>query len=189
MGNVPLRAPKEVHRKRSRDSDLGPVFPEGTKRKPKRTMQLKPLSARAHVPRRAHVDDAGLDVASTEDLTILPGDRSRVHTDIAVAIPADCYGRLSSRSSLASPPTSVDVCGGVIDSGYRGEVQVILHNHGKQPFQVHSGDAIAQLIIERCERPLIQYADELPDGTRGAAGFGSTNPAPEASTSVPSNNP
>lgn len=94
-------------------------------------------------------------------------------TDLAVEVPAGCYGRVAPRSGLAAKH-HIDVGAGVIDEDYRGNVGVVLFNHGAEPFVVQRGDRIAQLICERCVLPELLEVDSLDETQRGAGGFGST---------------
>lgn len=96
-------------------------------------------------------------------------------TGIAVAIPPGYYGRIAPRSGLAVKH-GVDVLAGVIDQDYRGEVMVVLAVHDRQcwSLELKAGERIAQLILERADRPIISPVDELDDTARGAGGFGST---------------
>jgi len=117
---------------------------------------------------------AGYDLYSAEPIVIRPNTCSVVHTDLQLHIPPSLCGRISPRSGLAIR-SLIDVWGGVIDSDYRGNVGVILFNHGPEPFTVHRGDRIAQIIFEKIEIPfLIECPYELPQLARGNKGFGST---------------
>jgi dUTP pyrophosphatase len=127
------------------------------------------------VPKRADTGSAGYDVLSRVDLNISPGHRALIPTGFAIEIPSDHYGRIAPRSGLANK-NGLDVLGGVIDSSYRGEVHVILINHGESTHKITKGDRIAQLIFERISTPeltLVTY-DTLTTTDRGANGFGST---------------
>ncbi len=135
---------------------------------------VKLLSAHATAPSRQTAAAAGYDLHSAENLTVPACGRARVRTGIALALPPGTYGRIAGRSSLAYL-AGVDVGGGVIDADYRGEVAVILFNHGGVSFDVMVGDRIAQLIIERIETPEVVEVDQLDETVRGAGGFGSTN--------------
>lgn len=138
-----------------------------------RVAKLSPL---AQVPSRAGPGDAGYDVSSVEAVTIAPGERALVHTGIAIQIPPNCYGRVAPRSGLAVR-FGIDVLAGVVDSSYRGEVCVVLVNHGTLPFSVQPGDRIAQLIFERIYVPpslTLVDVEELSGTARGDGGFGST---------------
>ena len=124
---------------------------------------------------RAHPSDAGLDLHSTEDLALGTGLRALVGTGLAVAIPEGCVGLVCSRSGLTlKRGLAVANAPGIIDSGYRGEVKVVLHNIGSHTAKVGRGDRIAQLVIVPLVEVLPMLTDILPEGDRGTAGFGST---------------
>jgi dUTP pyrophosphatase len=133
------------------------------------------LSEAARPPVRAHDGDAGLDVHAAEAVTIAPGERASVGTGIAVAIPDGHAGLVLPRSGLAARHGIALVnAPGLIDSGYRGEVRVLLLNTDRQePFQVEPGDRIAQLLLVRVEGPE-PVEEALDETTRGAGGFGSS---------------
>lgn len=115
----------------------------------------------------------GYDLACVEDVHVPAGDTRRVRTGLIVAVPQGTYGRVAPRSGLAS--VGIDVLGGVIDADYRGEVGVILHNHGRGAFEAPAGSRIAQLVLERCETPDVVIVDSWRMATgRGTGGFGST---------------
>lgn len=140
-----------------------------------KTLQSLPiqiLTDTAHCPTRAHRTDAGLDLYADEPATVYPSRVTTVHTGVAVAIPRDYVGLIWPRSGLAVK-SGVDVFAGVIDAGYRGEIQVALTTVG-DPVPISTGDRIAQLLIqpvEACDPVIVR---ELPEADRGAAGFGSS---------------
>lgn len=88
-------------------------------------------------------------------------------------MPAGCYGRVAPRSGLAAKH-GIDVGAGVIDEDYRGNIGVVLFNHGKEAFEIKRGDRIAQLICERIVYPVLEEVEKLTETVRGAGGFGST---------------
>uniref|UniRef100_A0A8C9VTF6 Deoxyuridine 5'-triphosphate nucleotidohydrolase n=1 Tax=Scleropages formosus TaxID=113540 RepID=A0A8C9VTF6_SCLFO len=140
-----------------------------------RTVVLKfaRLSENATVPTKASAGAAGYDLYSAHDCSIGPMEKAVVNTDIQIAVPAGCYGRVAPRSGLAAN-YFIDVGAGVIDEDYRGNVGVVLFNFSKEIFQVKKGDRIAQLICEKiCHADLEQH-EELDETTRGDSGFGST---------------
>ena len=127
-------------------------------------------------PSRAHDDDAGVDLCARSAALLMPGEHSMVPTGVRMAIPSGYEGQLRPRSGLAAKKgVSVLNSPGTIDSGYRGEIGVILVNHGKFPHQVQKGDKIAQLVFARVEYPVLEQVDELPLSERGQGGFGSTD--------------
>jgi dUTP pyrophosphatase len=127
-------------------------------------------------PAYARPDDAGLDLYAAEDVTLAPGERARVRTGVAVAIPVGFAGLVLPRSGLAlRHGLSLLNTPGLIDPGYRGEVMVLLVNHDPAvPAAVTRGDRIAQLLVQRVEHVALVEVDELPPSDRGVGGFGST---------------
>jgi dUTP pyrophosphatase len=139
-------------------------------------LEYRLLSQTARAPARAHDDDAGMDLHADEAAHIDPGDRASVGTGLAVAIPDGHAGLVLPRSGLAAEHgiTLVNTPG-LIDSGYRGEVRVLLLNTDRtRSFRVMPGDRIAQLVIARVEAPELAEVGELSETTRGEGGFGST---------------
>jgi dUTP pyrophosphatase len=127
------------------------------------------------LPAYATEGAAGMDVLSAEDVTIVPGGRHAVATGIAVAIPPGFEIQVRPRSGLAlKHGITVPNTPGTIDSDYRGELKVILINHGADPFDVRRGDRVAQLVLAPVTRATWLEAEELDDTARGAGGFGST---------------
>jgi dUTP pyrophosphatase len=131
---------------------------------------VKKLHPDAIVPTRAKEHDAGLDLFSLCNCVIPSRSRGPVPTGIAVAIAPGRYGRVADKSSVAN--RCISVCAGVVDSGYRNEVIVLLHNHSNNDILIEKGEAIAQLIIERIDLPSVKQVDELPSSDRGGRGFG-----------------
>ena len=131
------------------------------------------------VPRYSHPGDAGLDLPSRTDMVLEPGQRAMVPTGIAVAIPPGFAGFVLPRSGLAARHGIALVNSpGLIDSGYRGEVTVIMINTDKtEPFRIRKGDRIAQLVIQRVEEVKLTEVQDLDDTSRGEGGFGSTGVA------------
>ena len=134
------------------------------------------LSPDAVPPERAHGDDAGYDLRAAETSSLGPGERASVGTGLAVAIPDGCAGLVLPRSGLALRHGIALVnAPGLIDSGYRGEVRVLLLNTDRsEGFEVSVGDRIAQLVVVRHEAGDLQEVETLDETVRGAAGFGST---------------
>lgn len=127
------------------------------------------------LPAYATEGAAGMDVLAAEDVTLAPGARHAVATGLAVAIPAGFELQVRPRSGLAlKHGISVPNAPGTIDSDYRGEVKVILINHGAEPFEVLRGDRIAQLVLAPVTRATWLKVDELDETARGEGGFGST---------------
>jgi dUTP diphosphatase len=127
------------------------------------------------LPAYARADDAGLDLHAAAAVTLKPGDRALVATGIALAIPAGFAGFVLPRSGLAlRHGVTVLNTPGLIDAGYRGEIKVLLVNHGSAPVTLQRGDRVAQLVVQRVEHVAVVPVAELPDSSRGAGGFGST---------------
>jgi dUTP pyrophosphatase len=129
------------------------------------------------LPAAASTASAGLDLraAVTDDLIIQPGDRALVPTGLVLELPDGCEGQVRPRSGLAlRHGVTVLNSPGTIDPDYRGEVQVLLINHGREPFVVRRGERVAQLVVARFERVRWVETEDLADSTRGGGGFGST---------------
>jgi dUTP pyrophosphatase len=139
-------------------------------------VRFRRLSETATPPTRAHDGDAGYDLHAAEPVMLQPGARGAVGTGVAVEIPDGHAGLVLPRSGLAARHgIAVVNAPGLIDSGYRGEVRVILLNTDREErFEVEPGDRIAQLVVVRVEAPELMEAGELGESLRGAGGFGST---------------
>ena len=137
------------------------------------SVYIKKLKESATIPTRATNTDAGYDLYADQQGIIPAGERKVVGTSIAIAIPPGHYGRVAPRSGLAVKK-GIDVLAGVVDSGYRGEVGVVLQNLSKEDFTFEKGDRVAQLIVEQCFSIGWVELDELEDSTRSDGGFGST---------------
>ena len=139
-------------------------------------IKLKKLAAELPTPAYAYDSDAGCDLYSRVDLLINPGERKLIPTGIALEIPPGYAGFIQPRSGLAlERGIGIVNSPGLIDSGYRGEVAVILINldRGKS-FKVKKGDKVCQLVIQKVETPDIKVVEELDNTERGPAGWGST---------------
>lgn len=134
---------------------------------------FKKLLDDAILPTRGSEQAAGLDLSTVEDTIIKAGDFAILPTGLACSIPANTYFRIAPRSGLAAKH-QIDTMAGVIDSDYRGEIRVILINHGKEAVRFKKGDRIAQGILESCVLAEVEEVDSLVDTDRGANGFGST---------------
>jgi dUTP pyrophosphatase len=127
------------------------------------------------MPAYAHPGDAGMDVCSIEDVVVARGGRVLVKTGFAMELPDGFEAQVRPRSGLAiKNGITVLNTPGTIDSGYRGEVGVILANFGDVPFRVEKGMKIAQMVIARFEKADVEVVGELSSSERGAGGFGST---------------
>jgi dUTP pyrophosphatase len=140
------------------------------------TLRVQRLHPDARLPLLAHDGDAGYDLIAVEAAALAPGERAMVATGIAVEIPPGHAGLVLPRSGLAAKHgISVVNAPGLIDSGYRGEVKVLLLNTDRaEPFAVAPGDRIAQLVLVRVETPEVEEVDELGSTARGEGGFGSS---------------
>lgn len=128
------------------------------------------------MPSYAHPGDAGADLMTTVDITLAPGERQLVPTGIAVALPPGFVGLVHPRSGLAARHgLSIVNAPGTIDSGYRGEIKVLLVNTDRsESITLARGDRIAQLVIQRYEHAIFTETDSLDESARGVGGYGST---------------
>lgn len=140
-------------------------------------LKIQKLHPNATVPTYGSADAAGADLYACIDAekTIAPGETLLVPTGIAMAIPTGYVGLIFARSGLAckrdlAPANKV----GVIDSDYRGEIMVALHNHGKQNRAIEQGERIAQIAIMPVTQPAFELCESLDETQRGEGGFGST---------------
>lgn len=141
------------------------------------TIRVKKLRPGATLPAYGSMGAAGADLTACleESVTIAPGQTAFIPTGIALEVPENCAGLVYARSGMAckqglAPANKV----GVIDSDYRGEILVALHNHGSQARTVEPGQRIAQLLITPVLTPAYEEAGSLSDTARDAGGFGST---------------
>ena len=137
---------------------------------------IQRLGPDAVIPERAYAGDAGLDLASSERIEIGPGERAVVGTGLAVAIPEGYAGFVQPRSGLASRHgISVVNSPGLVDSGYRGELRVVLLNTDQvDAFVIEPGMRIAQLVILAIPHIELSEVEDLPESERGGRGFGSS---------------
>ena len=140
-------------------------------------IKVKKLREGAHLPTYGTEFSAGADLYACleEPVTIAPGETKKIPTGLAMEIPVGCAGLIYARSSLGTkkglaPANKV----GVVDSDYRGEFMIFLHNHGSETQTICSGDRVAQLLVTPVFTPGFVEADVLTDTVRGAGGFGST---------------
>ena len=140
-------------------------------------VRVKLLKTGAKLPTYGSAQAAGADLYAclSESMTIAPGETAFVPTGIALEVPAGCAGLIYARSGLAckrglAPANKV----GVVDSDYRGEIMVALHNHGKISQIVENGERIAQFVITPVLTPAYEVAEELSNTVRNQGGFGST---------------
>lgn len=140
-------------------------------------IRVKKLHPMATLPTYGSVEAAGADLYACleEPVTIAPGETAWIPTGIALEVPKGCAGLVYARSSMGAkrglaPANKV----GVVDSDYRGEIRVVLLNHGKVPQTVENGERVAQFLITPVLTPAYVEAEELTDSDRGTGGFGST---------------
>ncbi len=138
-------------------------------------VQVRRLVSEAVLPRYQTPDAAGMDLHAVEAMTIAPGAAAAVATGLALAIPRGFEGQVRPRSGLAiKHAVTVVNAPGTIDSDYRGEVKVLLINHGREPFVIKVGERVAQLVIAPVIQAELVEVDALSETERGAGGFGST---------------
>ena len=139
------------------------------------TLAVKRLDPSVPLPVYAHEGDAGLDLHAAHDLTLEPGARGVVGTGLAVAIPTGYAGLVLPRSGLAlTQGLTILNTPGLVDSGYRGEVKILLVNHDAKSVTLRRGQRVAQLVVQRVEQVGLSEVSELPRSERGTGGFGST---------------
>lgn len=138
-------------------------------------MKVVRLHPDAQIPSYAHVDDSGMDLVAIAPQTIPPHQSALVPTGIAIEIPLGTEAQVRPRSGLALKH-SITVLNtpGTVDAGYRGEIKVILINHGEQPFHIEKGMKISQMVIMPILRAEITEVSDLSESVRGEGGFGST---------------
>ncbi len=138
-------------------------------------LKIKKLNETAIIPYYAHPTDAGLDLFSTVEVTIAPQMSSLIPTGIAIELPTGTEAQIRPRSGLAlKNQITVLNSPGTIDEGYRGEIGVILINHGKNDFKVTPGMKIAQMVISPVLYVKVEEVEELNSSDRLTGGFGST---------------
>jgi dUTP pyrophosphatase len=139
------------------------------------TVRFMKLEEGATLPAYAHSGDAGMDLVAFQEMTIPPGDAALVRTGLSMQLPPGTEAQVRPRSGLAlKRKVTVLNTPGTIDEGYRGEIGVILINHGKEDFTVEKGMKIAQLVIKPVLQVGIEEAASLSETDRGAGGFGSS---------------
>ncbi|HYC83486.1 MAG TPA: dUTP diphosphatase [Candidatus Paceibacterota bacterium] len=136
-------------------------------------IRIKKVHSEAIIPRFAHPGDAGMDLFAVEETIIAPGERVQIPTGLAFELPDGHVGLVWDKSGL-SHNHGLKTLGGVLDAGYRGELLVGLVNLSTEIYTIERGDKIAQLLIQKIERPDIVEMAELSDSSRGIGGFGST---------------
>lgn len=138
-------------------------------------IKIKKLREDAVTPKYACEGDAGVDLYSCEDYVLNPGERVLVSTGLSIALPIGFEAQIRPKSGLALKyGLSIVNSPGTIDAGYRGEVGVIVINHGNEVFRIEKGKKIAQMIINKVEQVDFEQVDELEESERRERGFGST---------------
>jgi len=155
---------------------------------PQDALRVKRLTPEAVMPVRGSVHAAGFDLSASQPVTIPAGGKGIVKTGLAIAIPEGTYARIAPRSGLAAK--KMIACGaGVVDYDYRGEVGVVLFNHGTEDFVVAPGDRVAQMILEQVSMVDCVEVESLDETARGAGGFGSTGVSEAPAAGYPSAEP
>ena len=138
---------------------------------------IKKINPKAEIPKYKTVGSSGMDLMALIDKKIIikPGESSLIPTGISLAIPEDTEIQIRPRSGLAAK-SSISVLNtpGTVDSDYRGELKIILYNHGSRNFEVNNSDRIAQMILMPVLKAELEEVNELPTTVRGLGGFGST---------------
>ena len=136
-------------------------------------LKVKKLHENAIIPQYAREGDAGMDLYSIEDYSLQPGERKLFKTGLGMEIPLGYELQLRPRSGLAfKNGISIVNSPGTIDSGYRGDIGIILINHGNEIFDIKIGDRIAQGVLNKFETAEFFEVDELSESSRGSGGFG-----------------
>ncbi len=137
-------------------------------------LKIKKLDRGVRLPDYAYFGDAGLDLYSNIDILIKASEREIISTGIAMEIPDGYVGLIWDKSSLGIKET-LKILGGVIDSGYRGEIKVGMINLSKKDFQIVRGQKIAQMIIQKKEKIIIEEVESLSESERNEKSFGSSD--------------
>ncbi len=136
-------------------------------------LKIKKLNSDAILPSYAHPGDAGLDLYALEEYSLSPQEIKSFSTGLAIELEANYVALIKDKSGLALK-YGLHTLGGVIDAGYRGEIKVILINHGRQDYLIKVGDKIAQLLIVPVIQAEIKEVSKLSNSSRGKQGFGSS---------------
>ena len=135
-------------------------------------LKVKKIDPEAKIPCYSHPGDAGMDLFSSVNEVIQPGEVKAIPTGIQMAVPEGYVGLIWDKSGISL--RRVHRLAGVVDAGYRGEVRVVVANLGKEPYVIKKGMKIAQMLIQPVETVAIVEAEELNETSRGEGGFGST---------------
>ena len=138
-------------------------------------VKIKKIKSNAIVPSYVHDGDSGVDLYSTEDYELKPGDRALVSTGLQIAMPHGFEAQVRPKSGLAlQHGISIVNTPGTVDSNYRGEIGVIVINLGQQNYKIEKGKKIAQMVFTKVEQVQFEVVNELDETKRGMGGFGST---------------
>ena len=135
-------------------------------------IKIKKLQPDAILPKYALAGDAGMDLFSVENATINPDEYAVINTGIAMEIPAGFVGLIWDKSGMANK--GLKTVGGVVDSGYRGEIKIQVRNLSNQPIKIEKGNKVAQMLIQKVESAELIEVAELSETVRGDSRFGST---------------
>ena len=139
------------------------------------SLRIEKINDKAIIPSYANAGDAGLDLYSVEKLDLAPGERGLIHTGIKIELPKNTEAQIRPRSGLAlKHGISLVNAPGTIDEGYRGEIGVIVINHGLENFTVEEGMKIAQMVVKPVWRVEVEEVTSLSDSERGEKGYGSS---------------
>ena len=135
-------------------------------------IKVKKISEKAQIPTKHNKKDAAFDLYAVDDFTLSSGSTTIVHTGICLEIETGYFGKIESRSSLAKK--GIFCTAGVIDSGYRGEIMIVINNRGTEDYLIQSGHRVAQLLILKVEVVQISESELLDDHSDRGGGFGSS---------------
>ncbi len=136
-------------------------------------LKIKKLDEDAVVPKYAHEDDAGFDLFSVKDIVVKVGERTAIHTGIAMEIPEGYVGLIWDKSGIAIKE-GIKTVGGVVDSAYRGEILIGVINFSEKDYTFLKGHKVAQMLIQKKEKMDFEEVENLGETKRGEGGFGST---------------
>ena len=136
-------------------------------------LKIKKLNPEAKLPSYAHPGDAGMDLFALQEVILKPGEFTRIPTGVAMEIPTGHVGLIWDKSGMAAN-FGLKTLGGVVDAGYRGEVQVGMINLSQKSYTIEKHHKVAQMLIQKVESPSVEETTELTDTSRGIGAFGST---------------
>lgn len=135
-------------------------------------VKIKKLNSDAKIPIYATPEAAGFDIYSLQDITLQPGETTKVPTGVVFEVPQGFYLRVEDRSGMALK--GIHKVGGIVDSDYRGELFIVLHNSKKEPYKIEKHDRIAQCVITPVHQAQFDLTESLSETQRGSGGFHST---------------